>query len=93
MLITASGCATYASKFQPIERALTAHQPAAALKALDDAYKPEGVDAPLYYLNQGMLLRLNKRYAESNAALETAKKLIDAARNAMTRNCRRLFRK
>jgi len=74
----ASGCATYSSKFQPIERALTAHQPDAALAALDKAYTPSGADAPLYYLNQGILLRLNKRYADSNAALETAKKLIDA---------------
>ena len=78
-LVAASGCATYSYKFQPIERALVAHQPDAALKALDQAYAPSGVDAPLYYLNQGILLRLNKRYTESNAALETAKKLIDAA--------------
>lgn len=74
----ASGCATYANKFQPIEQALVAHQPDVALKALEKAYSPSGVDAPLYYLNKGILLRLNKRYAESNDALETAKKLIEA---------------
>ena len=78
LVSAASGCATYAYKFQPIERALVARQPDVALTALDKAYSPSGVDAPLYYLNQGMLLRLNKRYAESNAALEKAKKLIDA---------------
>lgn len=73
----ASGCATYAYKFQPIERALTAHQPEAALKALDSAYAPSGADAPLYYLNKGMLLRLNKRYADSNTAFEIAQRSID----------------
>lgn len=76
-IVTASGCATYAYKFQPIERALAAHQPEAALTALDQAYAPRGADAPLYYLNKGMLLRLNNRYAESNTALETAQKLMD----------------
>ncbi len=73
----ASGCANYAYKFQPIERALAAHQPDAALKALDSAYTPSGADAPLYFLNQGMLLRLNKRYAESNTAFESAQRFID----------------
>jgi len=77
LIIAASGCATYAYKFQPIERALAAHQPDAALTALDQAYTPSGVDAPLYYLNKGMLLRLNKRYADSNSAFETAQRLLD----------------
>ncbi len=79
LLVSAtSGCAGYAYKFQPIERALSARQPDVALKALDKAYAPTGVDAPLYYLNKGILLRLNQRYTDSNTALETAKRLIDA---------------
>ena len=77
LVIITSGCATYAYKFQPIERALAAHQPDVALTALDQAYTPNGADAPLYYLNKGMLLRLNKRYAESNSALESAQQLMD----------------
>ena len=75
--IAAHGCATYSYKFQPIERALAARQPDLALKALDQAYAPSGADAALYYLNKGMLLRLNKRYAESNTALEAAQRLMD----------------
>ena len=77
LFVAVSGCAGYSYKFQPIERALVAHQPELALTALDQAYAPSGADAPLYYLNKGMLLRLNKRYAESNTALETAQRLID----------------
>jgi hypothetical protein len=78
MLFTAaSGCATYAYKFQPIERALVAHHPDVALTALDSAYSPSGVDAPLYFLNKGMLLRLNNRFADSNDALESARRLIE----------------
>lgn len=75
--IAAHGCATYSYKFQPIERALAARQPDLALKALDQAYAPTGADAALYYLNKGMLLRLNKRYIESNTALEAAQRLMD----------------
>lgn len=79
LAVVANGCATYSNKFQPIERALASGKPDIALKALDDAYESKGVDAPLYYLNKGILLRLNKRYAESNVALEEAKGLIDEA--------------
>ena len=79
MLFTAaSGCATYAYKFQPIERALAAHKPDVALTALDKAYSPSGVDAPLYFLNKGMLLRLNNRFADSNDALESARRLMES---------------
>lgn len=77
LVVTASGCASYAYRFQPIERALAAHQPETALTALNQAYAPNGADAPLYYLNKGILLRLNKRYAESNTALESAQRLMD----------------
>ena len=76
-VVAASGCASYAYKFQPIERALAAHQPDVALTALDQAYAPSGADAPLYFLNKGMLLRLNKCYADSNTAFESAQRLMD----------------
>jgi hypothetical protein len=71
------GCATYSYKFQPIEHALAARQPDKALAVFEKIYSPTGVDAPLYYLNKGMLLRLAGRYEQSNAALEQAKKLIE----------------
>lgn len=71
-----SSCASYSNKFQPIERALLTHQPDRALTALDQNYSALGPDAPLYFLNKGMLLRMNGRYAESNAAFESAKKII-----------------
>ena len=75
MLALLTGCATYSYKFQPIERALYAQNPERALAELDQRYSTFGPDAPLYYLNKGMLLRMAGRFSESNAAFEAAKKL------------------
>ena len=72
-----SGCATYSQNFKVVEKELAAQQPQKALKALEKQYSDSGADAVLYYLNKGMLLRMDKHYAESNAAFEKAQKLID----------------
>lgn len=76
ILALLTGCASYGNKFQPIERALLTHQPDRALAELEQHYTAFGPDAPLYFLNKGMLLRMTGRFMESNAAFESAKKKI-----------------
>lgn len=76
ILALLTGCASYGNKFQPIERALLTHQPDRALTELEQHYTAFGPDAPLYFLNKGMLLRMTGRFMESNAAFESAKKKI-----------------
>jgi hypothetical protein len=48
-----------------------------ALKEFEQRFSPGGVDAVLYHLNHGMLLRLAGRYRDSNDALERAKFAIE----------------
>lgn len=76
ILALLTGCASYGNKFQPVERALLTHQPDRALAELEQHYTAFGPDAPLYFLNKGMLLRMTGRFMESNAAFESAKKKI-----------------
>jgi hypothetical protein len=71
------GCATYSYTFQPIDRALATRQYDVALKEFEQRFSPGGVDAVLYHLNHGMLLRLAGRYRDSNDALERAKFAIE----------------
>lgn len=76
-LVFLTSCATYSNTFQPIELALSQQQPDRALQEFEKRYSASGPDAALYYLNRGMLLRLNGRYQESNDAFEAAKRAMD----------------
>lgn len=69
------GCATYSATFQATERQLLDHRPQEALQTLERRQPPKR-DRVLYLLNKAMLLRMNGRYADSNAAFEQAKGLI-----------------
>jgi hypothetical protein len=75
--VSLTGCATYSQNFQAIEKQLATQHPDVALKELDKQYKPSGPSAALYFLNKGMLLRMNQQYKASNAAFETARKLME----------------
>jgi hypothetical protein len=71
-----SGCATYSDSAIRIERAVVQGNPQQAIALLD---KDKGFfsDEALRQLNLAIVLRMNGGYAASNAALETAKTLID----------------
>lgn len=71
------GCASYSSALRPVEQALAAGRPAEALQRLEHNHG-RGADAVLYQLQKGMLLRLAGDYAGSNAALEAAKRGMEA---------------
>ena len=72
-----SACASHSQKFSAVEKHLVEHHAGLALKELDRHYGNSGSDIVLYYLNKGLILRMNKEYKKSNQALEKAKKFID----------------
>ncbi len=72
-----SGCASHSQKFSAVEKHLIEHHAGLALKELDERYGKSSSDIVLYYLNKGLILRINEEYKKSNRALENAKKFID----------------
>lgn len=76
-VVLAAGCASFSDSFYPIERALGAHDPQAALRVLErQLHLPN--DQVVYLLNKGMLLRMTGDLKASTEAFETAKRRIDA---------------
>lgn len=67
-----SGCATYSSSFSVIESNLAAGQYDVALQGIEKQSN-SNTDHVLYLLNKGMILRMKRDFAGSNAALEAAK--------------------
>ncbi|HEX5340457.1 MAG TPA: hypothetical protein VFX47_06210 [Gammaproteobacteria bacterium] len=75
VLFALAGCATYTASMQRVDSALLAQNPAAALKALQPM--AGGRDQTLYLLNKAMILRMQDDYADSVAAFEQAKHLMN----------------
>ena len=75
-LIT-SGCVSFTYQQDVLEKHLLSQQPAKALEALDNQ-KLSDRDKVLYYLNKGILLRMQEELQASNATLEQAKPIIEA---------------
>lgn len=75
VLLVLSSCASYTSSMQQVDRALLAHNPQAALKALQPM--AGGRDQTLYLLNKAMILRMQGDYAGSADAFEQAKRMMD----------------
>lgn len=70
------GCATYSVGIARVEHETSNRNLAGALKSLDEL-KLTGADRMLYYLNKGILLRLQGDYAASNQQFESAKRLME----------------
>ncbi len=70
------GCATYSVGIARVEHETSNRNLAGALKSLDEL-KLTGTDRMLYYLNKGILLRLQGDYAASNQQFESAKRLME----------------
>jgi hypothetical protein len=71
-----SGCATYSGTFRKTEHDLAAQKYDAALSDLKSDSSSK--DRVLYYLNKGMILRMERNFTASNIAFELAKKDIDS---------------
>lgn len=71
-VLVLSGCATYSSSFGGVQRNLAAQDFDAALQTLEKQADSK-TDRVLYLLNKGMVLRMKRDFASSNAALEAAK--------------------
>lgn len=71
------GCAPHSASFAPIEKELAAGNPKGALSQLEKQ-KPASKDRLLHDLDRAMLLRMAGDYKASNAALESAKKVMEA---------------
>ena len=69
-------CATYGDWVGDMEQYIARDQPGKALAVLDDRHQPRR-DAVLTLLNRAMLLRMDGQFAQSNAAFEAAKSLIE----------------
>ena len=76
-VLFASGCATHSQRFAAVEEQVVAGKLDAALQALEKDRSGNSRDEVLYLLNRAMLLRMQGQYAQSNEALEQAKRLID----------------
>ncbi|HET7370901.1 MAG TPA: hypothetical protein VFK45_08690 [Gammaproteobacteria bacterium] len=74
LLATLSGCANYVGNVRQMNTALIAHDPAAALAALEPL--SGGRDQALYLLDKAMILRMQQDYAGSIRAFERAKPLL-----------------
>lgn len=72
LLLALGGCASYVASMREVDRALAAHDPQAALLALEPM--AGGGDQTLYLLDKAMLLRLTGDYAGSAAVFERAKR-------------------
>ena len=76
LLCLLSGCATYSSSFDTIERNLASQQYGAALKIIEKQALSKS-DHVLYLLNKGMVLRMQHDFTGSNRALEAAKEEME----------------
>ncbi|MCW9024086.1 MAG: hypothetical protein OQK73_05335 [Gammaproteobacteria bacterium] len=76
MLLLLAGCASYSQSQHTIQQSLINQNPAQALELLDKK-KNNGSDQFLYHTDRAMLLRMLGKYAESNAEIEIAKKLVE----------------
>jgi hypothetical protein len=80
LILLLSGCASYSYTFESVENAIARQQPDQALHILEKLqrrglfFKKADV---LYELNKAMILRMQQRYRESNAAFEQAKRLME----------------
>ena len=72
-----SGCASYSANISNVEQHLVTQNYQVAMTTLDKLYAGSDRDAVLYYLNKGMLLRMDGDFKASNDAFESAKRLMD----------------
>ena len=72
-----SGCASYSANISNVEQHMVTQNYQVALTTLDKLYAGSNRDAVLYYLNKGMLLRMNGDFKASNDAFESAKRLME----------------
>ena len=79
LLLINAGCANYSTTFATVERQIAAQRPDQALAVLENLHRQDfsSKDETLYLLNKAMLLRMQDKFAESNAAFEQAKTVID----------------
>lgn len=75
-LLALGGCVTYSNSFQAVERQLSEAKYDDALKSIEQRAQSK-TDRVLYLLDRGMVLRMKRDYAASNAALEAAKQEMD----------------
>jgi hypothetical protein len=68
------GCADYGSRFERLDLCLASDRPGAALELLNEK-QPAGRDRLLQILERAMLLRMDRRFAESNREFEAAKRV------------------
>lgn len=71
-----SGCVSYSTAFHPIEESLAAHDPATALKLLEDQ-NYSNADLFLYFSNKAMILRMMDEYEQSNEQIEKTENVIE----------------
>ena len=74
--LISSGCVSFTYQQDALERELLSQQPQKALKTLE-ALKFSERDKILYYLDKGVLLRMQGEFGESNRALEQTKAMIE----------------
>lgn len=77
LAVLPAACATHGERFGPIEGALTASGPEAALARLDQHSRTAN-SVPLYLLEEGMLLHMAGEYEQSNTHLAEARDRMDA---------------
>jgi hypothetical protein len=75
-LLALGGCVTYSNSFQAVERQLQEAKYDDALKTIEQRAQSK-TDRMLYLLDRGMVLRMKRDYAASNAALEAAKQEME----------------
>jgi len=76
LFLLLGGCASYSQTHYSIQQSLFNHNPARALEQLEKK-SPSSRDQFLYHADKAMLLRMLGRYSESNAEIESAKKIVD----------------
>ncbi|QKT04479.1 hypothetical protein HUS23_12005 [Ectothiorhodospiraceae bacterium 2226] len=79
LAVLVGGCATLGDSNERLQAQVSAANPAAAQRVLDGAQRSRA-DEVLYRLNQGMLLRFQGEFVDSNVALEEAKQRIESLR-------------
>ncbi len=75
-VLALNGCATYSNSFATIEHQLSGQQYDDALKTIETQSKDKK-DHVLYLLNKGMVQRMKRDFAASNASLEAAKQEME----------------
>ncbi|HET7588477.1 MAG TPA: hypothetical protein VFL45_10410 [Gammaproteobacteria bacterium] len=73
-ILILTGCASYVGSLRHMNQALAAHDPVAALAALEPL--ADGRDQALYLLDKAMILRMRGDYAGSIRAFEQTKPLL-----------------